>query len=295
MTAADGETLLFGTISLDRYLASGAVMPGGGILNMAWRWRRAGRPFRVVTRVGADDGAPVIEFLARHGIPCVAPSITAPGATSRIDIDIRPDRQPWMDNFVPGVWEGLRLEPEEVEAIANAGRVQVVLVEGAIAELERLARRGHLEMPTVSADFLGFRHYTPARFAATMRDVDVGFVGWPGAPDDLDVDALGAVAFDLGRLVVVTAGTRAIRVFDGRSGGRVEHRYPVTAVPIRGTTLGCGDAFIAGFLDELWRSDDLDRSIDAGRRAGAETTAWARPLPDAAYEGGRGDGPRGRG
>jgi hypothetical protein len=35
-----GDTLLLGTISLDHYLASGAVLPGGGVLNMAWHWRR---------------------------------------------------------------------------------------------------------------------------------------------------------------------------------------------------------------------------------------------------------------
>ncbi len=43
----NSDTLLLGTISLDRYLASGEVLPGGGVLNMAWHWRGLGRPFAV--------------------------------------------------------------------------------------------------------------------------------------------------------------------------------------------------------------------------------------------------------
>ena len=53
------ETLLMGTISLDHYLGSGEVLPGGGVVNMAWNWQLLGRPFQLLTRAGADDGARV--------------------------------------------------------------------------------------------------------------------------------------------------------------------------------------------------------------------------------------------
>ena len=52
---------------------------------------------------------------------------------------------------------------------------------------------------------------------------------------------------------------------------------------MRGTTLGCGDAFIAGFL-EAWRgARDVAAAVERGKRLGAEATAWRRPLPDEAY------------
>ena len=58
---------------------------------------------------------------------------------------------------------------------------------------------------------------------------------------------------------------------------------PVTAVPVRGTTVGCGDAFVAGFL-AAWREiPDVRRAIGAGAGPGAAATAWRRPLPDEAY------------
>ncbi len=280
--AAGRETLLLGTISLDRYLATGEILPGGGILNMAWHWRRLGRPFELLTRVGSEDGAPIREFLAHNAIELAHPAdLVAPGRSSSIDIEILPDRQPWMDNFIPGVWSDYRLTAREREALAGAERLHAVLVEGAIAELERLAADGALEGRAVSADLLGFRHYTVERLASTMAHVDLAFIGWPGAEDAPEVDGMRRVANELGRVLVVTLGARAVLVFDGRDG--TDRRHPVRAVEVAGTTLGCGDAFIAGFLDELWRSGDHDAAVEQAMMGGALATAWPRPLPDDAY------------
>lgn len=279
-------TLLLGTISLDHYLASGEVLPGGGVLNMAWQWRRLGRGFELLTRVGSLDGGPIKAFLDRHGIATVSrKELAVSGDSSAIDIEILPDRQPHMDNFVPGVWADYRLTARERDSLRTAKRLHVVLVEGAIAELERLAADGALAGMWVSADFLGFRHYTLERLAETMRHVDLGFIGWPGAEDDPTVAGMRKVAFDLGRVLVVTMGARSVLIFDGRPGtGRQrERRYPVEAVEVAGTTLGCGDAFIAWFLNELWRTNDLDAAVAQGMIGGARATVWPRPLPDDAY------------
>ena len=280
--SAPSDTLLMGTISLDRYLATGDELPGGGVLNMAWHWQhQLRRPFRLLTRVG-DDGAPVEAFLERHGIEVVSPGeLRATGRSSTIDIAIQNDRQPWMDNFVPGVWEDYRLTPRERDALAGAARLHVVLVEGAIAELERLAADGALRHLAVSADFLGFRHYTIERLAETMGHVDVGFIGWPGAEDAPEVAGMREVARRLGRVLVVTMGSRAVWVFDGRAG--TERRHAVRPVEVAGTTLGCGDAFIAWYLDELWRSGDHAAAVARGMIGGAQATAWERPLPDDAF------------
>lgn len=56
-----------------------------------------------------------------------------------------------------------------------------------------------------------------------------------------------------------------------------------SSIAVAGTTLGCGDAFIAYFLDELWRSDDHDAAVARGMVGGALATAWPRPLPENAY------------
>lgn len=276
------STLLLGTVSRDRYLASGEELAGGGILNVAWQWRRLGRPFVLLTRVGAEDAGPALAFLERNGIPYVAASIAAVGRSASIDIVIEADRQPSMDGFVEGVWADFRLTEAEERLVAGAERLHTVLVEGAITELARLAGAGRLAGVEVAADFLGFRHYTVDRFASTMSHVDIGFIGWPGAEDDPVVAGIRAVAHDLRRLVVVTMGARSVRVFDGRAGG-TDRTIPVLPVPVAGTTLGCGDAFIAGFLDAFWRDGDIPAAVERGKMDGAAATRWVRPLPDDAY------------
>ena len=58
---------------------------------------------------------------------------------------------------------------------------------------------------------------------------------------------------------------------------------PVRPVTVLGTTVGCGDAFVAAFL-AAWRSSpDVLAAVEAGKAAGATATAWRRPLPDEAY------------
>jgi fructoselysine 6-kinase len=272
---------LLGPLSLDVYLDRDLVLPGGGALNMAWWWRRAGVPFELFSRVGDDRPDVFRAFLGRHGIPAT-PWLVAPGASCSIDIEIRPDLQPHMDNFVEGVWADYRLTSDEEARVSAGRRLHLVLVEGAIRELERLHTAGALHGPEVSADFLGFRHYTVERLADTMRSVDVGFVGWPGAPGDAEVARFREVAHALARLIVVTFGAQGVWAFDGRPGGE-DAFVPVAAVPVRGTTVGCGDAFVAGFLAAWRETPDVRRAIDAGAGPGAAATAWRRPLPDEAY------------
>ena len=137
---------------------------------MAWAWSRTGFPYRLLTRIGDDDPDLFTTFLDRHGVARLPASLIGSGPSASIDIAIRADRQPFMDHFVAGVWDDLRLTDEEEAALARAERLHVVLVEGAIAELERQAGAGHLDHVQVAADFLGFRHYTVERFAADDGD-----------------------------------------------------------------------------------------------------------------------------
>lgn len=276
------DALLFGALSLDIHLPDGPILPGGGVLNMAWHLRQQDVPLRLLTRIGDDRPQRFLDLLERQGIPYLADSIVGRGASASIDVTIQPDRQPHMDHFVEGVWADLRTTEEERRVIAGAQWIHVVLVEGAIAEVGRLAASGALHHLEVSADFLGFRHYTVERFADTMRHVDVAFVGWPGSPDDPDVARLADVARALGKRLVVTFGSQGILLVDGRD-GVPEATVPVTPVEVRGTTVGCGDAFIAWFLAEYWRSGDLVVAAEHGRIGGALATAWERPLPDDVY------------
>jgi sugar/nucleoside kinase (ribokinase family) len=281
VTDAAAETLLVGALSLDRYQPDGPALPGGGALNVAWHWRTLGLPFRLITRVGDGEAHLFLDMLRRHGIEADPAAIVARGPSASIDITFLPDRDIWMDHYVEGVCADLRFTPDEEGMLSGARRLHAILVEGAIAEIDRLGRAGQLDHVDVAADFLGFRHYTVERFADTMRWVDLAIVGWPGDPSDATVDGLRRVVLDQGKRLVVTFGSRGVTIVDGAAG--TERSIAVAPVPVVGTTVGCGDAFIAYFLAEWWRTGDLEAAVERGKVGGALPTAWIRPLPDEAY------------
>ena len=282
MTDSTAATLLLGALSLDRYQPDGPVLPGGGALNVAWHWRSLGLPFRLISRVGRAEADLFVAMLDRHGIDYGGhDSIVRDGPTASIDIEILPDREIWMDHYVQGVCEHVRLTPAESSLLAGAGRLHAILVEGVIAEIERLGEAGELAHVEVAADFLGFRHYTVERFADTMRWVDLAIVGWPADPSDETVEGLRRIALDGGKRLVITFGARGVRIVDGVAG--IERSVAVDPVPVLGTTVGCGDAFIAYLLEAWWRTGDLEAAAERGTAGGALPTAWLRPLPDAAY------------
>ena len=285
--APPGSAVLIGPASIDRYVDDegrlSAALPGGGALNMAYHWMRDGVATLFVTRVGDDDGRPLLDFMDRHGIAHLPAQVMTPGRSASIDIAVRADRQPAMSNFVEGVWSGFRLDLVERDAVTAARRLHAVLVEPVIAELHTLGAQGLLTDVEVSADFLSFVHYDLDRFAATMRHVDLAFIGWPGRRDDPTVDGIRRVVEHLGKLACGTMGAAGVRVLDGRRKPPTRRWEPVTAVEVIGTTVGCGDAFIAAFLARWWAGDGLAGALAAGRSAGAAATGWARPLPDDAY------------
>jgi sugar/nucleoside kinase (ribokinase family) len=282
MTGSSPETLLLGALSLDRYMPDGPVLPGGGALNVAWHWRSLELAFRLLTRVGDGDAPMFLEILDRHSIDYGSrEAIIRDGPSASIEIQVLPDREIFMDHYVPGVCEDLRFTADEERLLAGATRLHGILVEGVIAELSRLGEAGLLTDVEVVADFLGFRHYTPARFADTMRWVDLAIVGWPGRPGDAAVDELRRIVEGLGKRLIVTFGSRGVLLIDAPAG--LDRLLAVQHVPVAGTTVGCGDAFIAYLLAEWWATGDLFGAVERGKVGGVLPTGWFGPLPDEAY------------
>ncbi|WP_420640569.1 PfkB family carbohydrate kinase [Candidatus Leptofilum sp.] len=276
------STILLGAASLDIYKENGRILPGGGCVNMAYHWRQLDFPHLFLTRIGADGVRVFGEFFQRHQIDHLPESLVGNGRTPAIDIAFLPDRQIYMDNFVEGVLADFQLTSAEEAVVAQAERVHTVLVDSLVREVHRLAEKGVWERPFLSADFLDFRHFTPERFAKMLPLIDLGFIGWPKESDDPLLPRLRQIVFELGKLLVVTLGARGVLVWDGRSQPQ-EYFYNVKAIPVQGSTVGCGDAFIAYFLAEFWRSDNLAAAVAQGKVGGAMATKWKRPLPESAY------------
>jgi sugar/nucleoside kinase (ribokinase family) len=276
------DTVLLGPVSVDRYIGEGRCLPGGGAFNMAIHWSQQRFPHRFVTRCGTDQPELFVDALVRHRIDARIASVVMPGQSASIDIVIGDDRQPHMDHFVEGVWTSFRLDDYETQMIVEARRLHGVMVDPVAHELNRCAAAGQLDHLELSADFLSFRHYDVDRFAATLDYVDLAFIGWPGDRDDPTISAVRDAVFAHQRLAIVTLGSRGVLVLDGRTSS-TERFVSVAAVEVTGTTIGCGDAFIAAFLATWWGSGDLDAALLSGKQLGSAATGWRYALPDDSY------------
>lgn len=288
MTGHRPHCVVVGPASVDRYIDSGADVPGGGALNMAYHWARRGVGAELVTRVATRDADLFVPFFEHNGIS-VTPSLLVDGPSCTVDVVIRADRQPWMDHFVEGIWSDFAFSDREAALVLDGTPTHLVLVDVVDrALLELVSDDGSGAgggTSRLAGDFLSFRHFTPERFAGTFSRLEIGFIGWPGSPADPVLDELAAHVETCRNVLVVTFGSHGVRAYDGRADRPETTWFDVEAVPVRGTTVGCGDAFISGFLAEWWATGELARAVDAGRELGAAATGWTRPLPDDAYRG----------
>ena len=253
---------------------------------MAWHWRRDGDvPFELLTRVGDDrpGGVPRVPRPARD--PAHAGARRARAVV--VDRHRHPARPPAVHGPLRrGRVGGLRaVAGRGASACARPGACTSSSSRARSASSSGARPTGRSAASRSRADFLGFRHYTRRalrRHDARRRRRVRRLAGAPGRRRRPGRSATSRT--DLGRLVVVTFGAQGVWAFDGRTAGEDAFVPVDRRCRWPGTTVGCGDAFIAGFL-RAWR-DAARRAPRRSKRArsvGAEATAWRRPLPDEAY------------
>jgi len=274
------NNVLWGVVCLDHYTTSAELLPGCGILHNAYHLQQLGAAPRLLTRLGAADAEPIIHFLTTQQIAVATDDLLAPGVCAHIEIAVDATGAAHVYNFTPGVWAEYRLSVVEEQTLTAAQHLHVVLTAPVIPEFMRLGAQGGFAGALVSVDFLALRDFDERSFAAALRYVDVAFAGWQGAVDAPALWRLAAVASATGTLAIFTLGARDMLVCEPNAPPRLE---PVQAVPVAGSTNGCGDAFISYFLAEYWRRGDLAQALDQGKFGGALATTWRYALPDDAY------------
>lgn len=274
---------LFGLVCLDVYADSGMIRPGCGILHNAYHLQQLGCDAPLVTRIGVPHSEVFLDFLRRNQIPTLPNHLIAEGESATITIHYQPSGDTKFSNYRQGVWDDFRLTTAEEALLTDADHLHTVTVPGVIPELTRLHQTGKLANTLVSADFLMLAHLNDAEFADLLRCVDVAFVGMRCQPEDPRVAEVQRAIADAGMLGIMTFGAQGIFVVDGRADKDSVKFHPVDPVPVRGSTNGCGDAFIAYFLASYWRDGNLDRAIEQGMVGGARATEWELALPDGVY------------
>jgi sugar/nucleoside kinase (ribokinase family) len=285
-----GDLILDVVITLGDDLAIGSdtagtieVHGGGSAANVAAWACRAGTPTRFVGAVGSDSiGEFLVDELEGHGVDvrairrdearsrAVAAIVGPDGERSLVsDVDtiVAPSlddfRNTWLEDVTwlhltayTYIAEHSRRLFSHITAAAAARSIPFSIDPSAVQLL-----RSHCELSDVRAAFAGaevlFPNQDEAEYLAAVQD--------PGRAAEF--------LLDIAQCAVVTCGANGAYV--ARRGATTIH---VDATTITGAnTLGCGDAFAAGFI--AGRLDGLDDRASA-RRA-TDSAASALQLPSA--------------
>lgn len=273
------QNILYGVVCLDIYEDVGVMRPGCGILHNAYHLRQLGCDFTLVTRTGERHSDVLLDFFKRNDIPVLANQVVTAGEPTSIRIHFTPAGDAFFTDYREGVWTDFHLTEAEERLLTRADHLHTVAVPGVVPEWTRLHQAGRLEHTLVSADFLNLEHMSLDEFARLAGQTNLAFVGLRCEPDDPRIRQVQEILIAQQTLGIMTFGARDVLLVDGYEIGR----FPVQPVPVRGSTNGCGDAFIAYFLADYWRHHDVEHAIARGMVGGALATEWVFALPGEAY------------
>lgn len=275
---------------IDRFVDRGIDYPGGNAVNVAVYARRLGAESGYLGVFGDDaEGVFLRNSIAEEGVD-LHRSLVREGESgvSRLHV-VDGDRTflGWNGGGVT-VREPIDLDDGRLEYTAEFDHVHTSVYSGILPELPRLARLG----PLVSFDFSSEPEYrTEEYFARVAPHIDLALISCSEQSKIETRAILESLVAHGASLALATRGTDGAIVTDGTrvfTGSALLLEDPATMVD----TMGCGDAFLAGFivhlLDAGWSRDHQPTAeeLRLGLRAGAEASR-DQCLVEAAFGHGR--------
>lgn len=266
------NVLGFGDNTIDRFVDRGTDYPGGNCVNVAVYARRLGLDAAYLGVFGDDElGTFLRTTMAEQGV-ATDHSPVRPGTTSVSTLHARDGDRTFLDYTDTTVGEPLALDPELLAYAASFTLVHSSVYSSTEPQLPRLAAAG----PLVSYDFSDEDEYrTPAYLDRVCPHVDLALLSCSHLDETATRALLAGVVARGAGMALATRGLDGAIVHDGRT---------TTTVPARSAdpsamndTMGCGDAFLAGFIVSLLRAgwtrqtppsvESLERALDQGARA----------------------------
>ncbi|MEU8471745.1 PfkB family carbohydrate kinase [Streptomyces sp. NPDC029006] len=268
------NVLGFGDNTVDRFVDRGTDYPGGNCVNVAVYTHRLGLDAAYLGVFGDDDlGTALRTAVTAQGVT-VDRSLVRHGSTSVSTLHVRHGDRVFL-GYDPGgdaVREPLPLTPALLAYAASFTLVHSSVYSRTEAALPRLATAG----PLVSFDFSDEEEYrTPAYLDRVCPHVDLALLSCSHL-DEAATRALLTEAVQRGAgMALATRGLAGAIAYDGRTTAAAPAR---TADPgSMSDTMGCGDAFVAGFAVSLlrdgWSRRDsptpaaLERALHQGAQA----------------------------
>jgi fructoselysine 6-kinase len=248
-----------GECTIDRYLDLQQQFIGGISLNFAVEARRSGAEVvSLVSRVGDDYGAQVLERLRREGVDASHVAIR-PGATATQDISITASGERVFPpgGYRSGVLRGHLLAESDLQFV----QAHSILASALFRQIEPLFRQVMEALPFDGwrvADFLDLSDYgRDIRIVEQLSErLTIAFV----SGDRETAERLRPVSRAVRCLIVVTLGAQgSVALVDGE----LVHQPSLKVANVVDST-GCGDAFQAAFTVSYWRERNVLRALQCG-------------------------------
>lgn len=251
------KVLALGDNCIDVYVDQQLGYPGGGPVNTAVYLARAGVEVAYAGAVGNDaSGRHILQALQQEQVDTGWVQVL-PGNTNLAFVTHKGGDRTFL-GVRPGVRSQFRWREIPLSAITQSQLVHTTVdgyVDGLLPSLQ-------VSRTLVSYDFSG--KYKP-KHAALLPFIDVAFASAAHLSRQ-EALRLGRDWLKRGvRTVVLTRGKEGSIAVDARE----VHECGILEVPAI-DTLGCGDAFIAGFVLGLLQQEDIARCLERGRDAAAQ-------------------------
>jgi len=268
------RVLGFGDNIIDRFLDRGIDYPGGNAVNVAVYARRRGAHAEYLGVFGDDDSGAFLRASIEDAGVGTGRSLVRRGESGVSSLRVAAGEREFLDWNGGGVTvrEPIDLEDGREEYAATFDAVHSSVYSGVEEQLPRLRERDVL----VSFDFsseAAFR--TPDYLQRVAPYTDLALVSCAGLDEDDSFALLDRVVQHGATLALGTRGAEGASVTDGSLRLSAPARLAAGAEVV--DTMGCGDAFLAGFLVSLhgsgWRrgrrpdAAALRRALDSGADA----------------------------
>ncbi|MFE2266646.1 PfkB family carbohydrate kinase [Streptomyces griseosporeus] len=271
------NVLGFGDNTVDRFVDRHTDYPGGNCVNVAVYTRRLGLDAAYLGVFGDDALAARLRTAVTAQGVAVDRSVVRPGATSVSTLHVQDGDRVFL-GYDPGgtaVGEPLDLTDELLAWAASFTVVHSSVYSRTETALPRLAAAG----PLISFDFSDEDEYrTPDYLDRVCPHVDLALLSCSHLDEDSTRALLAAAVARGAGLALATRGLDGALVHDGRTTVTAPARRADPAAMT--DTMGCGDAFLAGFIASLlhagWSKDRrvpepvLRDALDAGARSAYE-------------------------
>jgi fructoselysine 6-kinase len=260
-----------GDLTVDRYPEQKKILLGGSSLNSAmWVKKFQAKNVSIVAAVGNDkEGDLYLALMKKNHINGEGISVLS-GKTSSLEVYINSKTGERMFKaWDPGVLRQYHLGKKEFDLFRSHDTV-VLTVYGKtrhlLAELSKWARKTQNHSLIV----VNFNNMT--QVSSSIKIVsdhidafDIGFFGLHKEKDVRMVAKLQKLAQQTGKLIVITLGNHGAVAQHGNIG----ISSPATHIDRVIDTTGAGDAFLAGFMVEYLKTNNVQRSLVKGNSLGA--------------------------